>query len=83
LRHAGLPIVGDSQYGGRPLLLSKLKRGYELKEGETERPLVSTTALHAERLILPHPVTGAEVAIDAPWPKALTVAVKYLRRFAP
>ena len=28
------------------------------------------------------PVGGAEVTITAPWPKDLTVAVKYLRRYA-
>ena len=82
LRHARLPIVGDAQYGGRPLLLSKLKRSYQIKEGQTERPLIATTALHAEQLRLPHPVTGEEVTIEAPWPKDLMVAVKYLRRFA-
>lgn len=82
LRHARLPIVGDAQYGGRPLLLSKLKRDYHLKPGQTERPLITTTALHAERLQIPHPVTGAQIVVDAPWPKDLTVAVKYLRRFA-
>jgi RluA family pseudouridine synthase len=82
LRHVRLPIVGDAQYGGRSLLLSKLKRNYELKPGQTERPLIATTALHAEQLKIPHPVTGNEVVMDAPWPKDLTVAIKYLRRFA-
>lgn len=82
LRHVKLPIVGDGQYGGRPLLLSKLKRDYQLKENQTERPLISTTALHAEQLKVPHPITGDEVIIEAAWPKDLTVAVKYLRRFA-
>ena len=83
LRHVRLPIVGDAQYGGRPLLLSKLKRNYQIKEGQTERPLIATTALHAERLIIPHPINGNEVNIAAPWPKDLSVAVKYLHRFAP
>jgi RluA family pseudouridine synthase len=82
LRHMKLPIVGDAQYGGRPLLLSKLKRDYHLKPGQTERPLIATTALHAEQLRILHPITGNEVVIEAPWPKDFTVAVKYLRRFA-
>lgn len=81
LRHAGFPIVGDAEYGGRPLLLSKLKSNYQLKPGQTERPLIATTALHAEQLKIPHAITGAEIVIDAPWPKDLTVALKYLRRF--
>jgi RluA family pseudouridine synthase len=82
LRHVQLRIVGDELYGGKPLLLSNLKSGYRLKAGQTERPLIATTALHAERLVLQNPITGAQVDIQAPWPKDLTVAVKYLRRYA-
>ena len=39
-------------------------------------------ALHAEAMSLPHPVTGSPLTITAAWPKDLTVAVKYLRRYA-
>jgi 23S rRNA pseudouridine1911/1915/1917 synthase len=81
LRHSHRPIFGDSFYGGASLLLSHLKSGYRLKPGHEERPLISTLALHAERLSLPHPVTGALVEISAPWPKDLSVAIKYLRRY--
>jgi RluA family pseudouridine synthase len=82
LKHWGLPICGDELYGGGPLLLSAMKSAYRLKPGKTERPLISTTALHAESLTLPHPVTGAEVTMTAPWPKDFAVAVKNLRRHA-
>jgi RluA family pseudouridine synthase len=82
LRQAGLPIVGDELYGGAPLLLSRLKSGYRLKPKQTERPLLDRVALHAEQLSLTHPMTGETVTITAPWPKDLTVAVKYLRRYA-
>jgi len=81
LRHAGLPIIGDELYGGKPLLLSRLKSGYRLKPGQAERPLLNRVALHAEELTLQHPVGDETVKIVAPWPKDLTVAVKYLRRF--
>lgn len=77
-----LPICGDSLYGGRPLYLSKLKSRYTVKEGKSERPLIQTLALHAERLSFTHPVTGAFVEIHADWPRDLKVAVKYLRRYA-
>ena len=83
LRQSGLPIVGDALYDGSPLLLSRLKSGYRLKPNRTERPLLDRTALHAADLKLPHPVTGNEVAITSPWPKDLTVAVRYLQRYAP
>lgn len=82
LRHLHLPIVGDQLYLGKPLLLSSFKPGYRLKPGRTERPLIDTVALHAERLELPHPVTGTAVVIESPWPKDLRVALKYLRKNA-
>ena len=69
-------------YGGRPLLLSSLNADYRLKPNQIERPLIARPALHAEALTLPHPVTGDPLTITAPWPKDLTVAVKYLRRYA-
>ena len=82
LLKAGFPIVGDTTYGGKPLLLSKLKSGYRLKEKKTERPLIASTALHAEELIIVHPVTGEQVRMQAEWPKDLSVALKYLRRYS-
>lgn len=83
LRHAGFPVVGDALYGGKPLWLSRLKKGFRLKEGREERPLISRPALHAAQLTLLHPVTGAPLTIASPWPKDFKVAVKYLRQFAP
>ena len=59
LRYVGLPVVGDRLYGGRPLFLSSLKRGYRLKPNQVERPLIDRPALHAAELTLPHPVTNA------------------------
>ena len=82
LRHAGVPIVGDALYGGSPLLLSRLKSEYRLKPSKTERPLISRVALHAEELTVPPSISGKTITITAPWPKDLTVAVKYLRRYA-
>ena len=82
LRSVRLPVVGDGAYGGRPLLLSRLKQNYRLKPDHVERPLIATAALHEERLDIAHPVTGELLAIEAEWPKDLKVAVKYLRRHA-
>jgi RluA family pseudouridine synthase len=82
LAHAGLPLAGDQLYGGKPLRLSSLKRGYRLKPNRSERPLLGRAALHLEALNLHHPVTGAPLLIQAPYPKDLAVALKYLRRYA-
>lgn len=80
--HAGLKVVGDGLYGGKPLWLSRLKKDYRLKPGHEERPLISRVALHAEQLQLKHPENGANLTISAPWPNDLTVGVKYLRKFS-
>ncbi|MFO1477003.1 MAG: RluA family pseudouridine synthase [Verrucomicrobiota bacterium] len=81
LRHSRLPVVGDALYGGRPLLLSRLKPGYRLKPGKTERPLLSSPALHAVKIAFDHPQTGARVEVESPMPKDFEVALKYLRRY--
>jgi RluA family pseudouridine synthase len=81
LKHLRLPLVGDELYGGPPLWLSTLKTNYRLKPGQTEKPLISRAALHAEQLAVHHPDTDQSLKIEAPWPKDLLVAVKYLRRY--
>jgi 23S rRNA-/tRNA-specific pseudouridylate synthase len=81
LRHAGFPIVGDQAYGGKPLLLSRLKPNYRLKAAREERPLISRPALHCEQVLLSHPVTGAPLSFSAPRPKDIEVGLKYLRRY--
>ena len=80
--HAGLKIVGDGLYGGKPLWLSRLKKDYRLKPGREERPLISRVALHLEEVTLPHPVTNETVNIKSEWPKDLKVTVKYLRQYS-
>ncbi len=82
LKTLGLPMVGDAVYGGNPLCLSSLKPGYKPHRDREEIPLIGRAALHAEKLIVKHPASGAQIAIDAPWPKDFTVAAKYLRRYA-
>jgi RluA family pseudouridine synthase len=80
--HVGLKIVGDELYGGKPLWLSRLKKDYRLKPGREERPLISRVALHAEELVLPHPITGEILTIKSELPKDLKVALKFLRQYA-
>ena len=82
LAESGHPVLADRVYGGKPLLLSSLKRDYHLKHDDYERPLIGSLALHAAKLSLPHPQTGTPIEIEALWPKDFLVALKYLRRYA-
>lgn len=84
LAHVGCPVVADAFYGNsHGLYLSEIKSDYKFKPNEPERPLIGRLALHAESLTFTHPVTQAEITITAPWPKDLSIAIKYLKRFAP
>jgi RluA family pseudouridine synthase len=76
----GYPILADPLYGdGKPLLLSKLKRGWK---GDVfdERPLMSRTALHAEYLSFQHPQTGEKLEFVAPLPKDFAASVAQLEK---
>ncbi len=64
------------------MFLSSLKPDYKLSKGKIEHPIISTVALHAKELQFIHPVTGEKVIIDAPVPKAIVAAIKYLRQYA-
>lgn len=82
LRHAGFPVAGDALYGGKPLLLSRLKPDFRLKPGREERPLLAQPLVHLEEMRLPHPSSGQTLHFTAPQPKELRVALRYLREFS-
>jgi 23S rRNA pseudouridine1911/1915/1917 synthase len=77
LAHAGHPLVGDARYGARgripadpsPETIAAL-RGFRRQ------------ALHAWRLALVHPVTGAALTFEAPLPADLTALTDALARDA-
>jgi 23S rRNA pseudouridine955/2504/2580 synthase len=59
LAHAGHPVLGDDKYG----------------DFEANRALagegVTRLMLHAQRLALRHPASGARMCLEAPWPRAM------------
>ena len=82
LRHARYPVVADPDRGGAGIFLSQLKRDYEPKKNQPERPLIGRPALHLDSVTFAHPATGTEQSVLAPLTKDFNVALKYLRRFA-
>ncbi len=83
LAEVGLPLIADPIYGdGEPFFLSQVKRSY--REGdETEKPLLSRTALHAQSITFRHPHTASDLTVEAPLPKDLRSVLQTLRKYAP
>lgn len=77
LASSGASIAGDTQYGGRPVLLSQLKRGFNLKKFTEEQPLIKRMALHAFSLEFAL-TNGQKQLFEAPYPKDFAALVRQL-----
>jgi 23S rRNA pseudouridine955/2504/2580 synthase len=75
----GAPISGDTLYGGKPILLSQVKRKYNLKKDSEERPLVQRAALHAYSLEF-QGIDGKIVSAQATYQKDMQAAMRQLEQ---
>jgi 23S rRNA pseudouridine1911/1915/1917 synthase len=71
LASLGAPIVGDKLYGPDERAFARAADG-ELTKADEEMLELPRHALHAARLSLPHPITGALLDVEAPLPKDLS-----------
>ena len=76
----GNSIACDDMYGdGKPILLSSLKKKYNLSKSEIEeRPILSRLALHSASLQFM--LNEKEYAFEAPLPKDLKALLQQLRK---
>ena len=81
MNYLGHPIACDELYGtGKPILLSSLKKRYNLsKKEEEERPILSRLALHAGKLLF-RDMAGQLQTIEAPLPKDMRALLQQLRK---
>lgn len=77
LASQGASITGDDAYGGKPFLLSAIKRGFNLKKGTAEESFMKRMALHAFSLEF-EDMSGNTVKIEAPYPKDFQALIKQL-----
>ncbi len=70
LKSLGHPILGDPLYGWKP----------DARLPEKQQP--ARVMLHAEHLVLTHPVSGKELELRAPLPKDFLAMIKALRKAA-
>jgi len=67
-------------YGGQPVFLSEIKRGYKLGKDQEELPIMKRFALHAKQLTFKIS-EEEEVVVEAPYPKDFATLIKLLDRF--
>lgn len=70
LREAGYPVVGDKMYGPDAGYFDRFSK-HQLEPEAWTRLRLPRHALHAARIELPHPATGARCAFEAPLPEDL------------
>lgn len=70
LKSLGHPILGDPLYGWKP----------DARLPEKQQP--ERVMLHAEHLVLTHPVSGKELDLRAPLPKDFVAMMKVLKKAA-
>ncbi|SIN76506.1 23S rRNA pseudouridine1911/1915/1917 synthase [Singulisphaera sp. GP187] len=81
LAHIGHPIVADKAYSGR----DHLTLGDLLGAGtaDADRVLIDRQALHAHNLFIRHPLSGEDLALNAPLPDDMATVLAALRLHRP
>jgi RluA family pseudouridine synthase len=70
-------ITGDEMYGGKPFLLSAIKRKFNLKKDTEEQSFMKRMALHARSLEFTD-LTGNRQVIEASYPKDFQALIRQL-----
>jgi 23S rRNA pseudouridine1911/1915/1917 synthase len=65
LHHAGMHLWGDKIYGPDEMIFDRFTKR-EMTDADHARLRLPRQALHAWRLVLPHPETGERLALEAP-----------------
>lgn len=82
LAYLQCPIIGDKDYGGKDVFLSKLKKKYHLdKNSEKEQPINHHFLLHAGAITFKHPKNENLLTCQAPFPKHFEAVLKTLRKY--
>ena len=73
-------IAGDEMYGGKPVFLSEIKRGYRIGKDQEELPIMKRFALHAREVSF-RINEDTEMTFEAPYPKDFATLLKLLDKF--
>lgn len=72
-------ISGDDMYGGKPVFLSQIKRGYRLAKDEVEQPIMKRFALHSREVTFKISENETKT-FTAEYPKDFGVLLKLLEK---
>lgn len=75
------PICGDTLYGGKPCMLSQIKKKYKASPNEEEQPLMKRFALHASKIIFTDR-NGTEICVEASYPKDFKALIFQLEKYS-
>lgn len=73
-------IAGDEMYGGKPVYLSEIKRGYRIGKDQEELPIMKRFALHAYQITFKID-ENTQMTFEAPYPKDFATLLKLLDKF--
>jgi 23S rRNA pseudouridine955/2504/2580 synthase/23S rRNA pseudouridine1911/1915/1917 synthase len=78
----GYPLLVDSMYGTTSdFKVSSIKRRYNLRKNEEEKPIISRPTMHATRITFLHP-NGTEMTIEASFPKDFAALLQVLNKYS-
>jgi len=79
----GHPLLVDNIYGkSEQFFLSTIKRNYNLKKNEIEKPIISRLTMHSYKLEFLHPYTIEKTTITAQYPKDFAALIKVLKKYS-
>lgn len=79
----GNPLIVDEIYGtSDAFYLSHIKKRYNLKKGDLEKPIISRLTLHSYSLEIKHPRTQEIQQFIAPYPKDFLALLNVLRKYS-
>lgn len=82
LSAVGYPLLVDEFYGNsREFYLSNIKKRFNMKKNDTEKPLISRITMHAFSLTIQHPTTNEEMLFEADYPKDFAAMLQVLRKY--
>lgn len=78
----GHPLLVDEIYGkASEFKLSQIKKRFNLKKNEVERPIISRITMHAYSLQFIHPISGEKIIFEAEYPKDFKALIEVLNKY--